>query len=444
MENKRYNIFTAIALIIGTVIGSGIFFKSDNILFYTNGNVGLGVVVFCFASIAIVFGCLTLSELARRTDKTGGVISYAGDFYGKKFASAFGWFFSIIYYPTLSVVVSWVVGIYVCMLFNIQSTLETQIGIGFAFLILCVLYNIFIPRFAGYFQQGSTIIKLIPLFILAFAGLFAGNPQPLQMPQATEAIKPLGWIAAIGPVAFAFDGWVTATSISSELKNAKRSLPLALIISPLFILLAYLAYFVGVSRLMGPANILALGDEHVNLAANQILGSFGAKFLLVCIIISVMGTVNGVVMAGIRAPYALALDKLIPFSKKLGTLDEHQMPVNSGKLFMGLCFIWYLVHFCTMKYSILPNSDISEISIVVQYLIYIILYLKVMHLRKMGQVRGIFRGVIFPLLASLGSIIILIGGLQNPLAPFYALFCILILWVGYYYGKKSPVVDTKK
>ena len=72
--NGRYNLITALAMIVGIVIGSGIFFKADNVLKYTNGNVALGVGVFVLAAVAIIFGSLSIAELAKRTDAHGGLI----------------------------------------------------------------------------------------------------------------------------------------------------------------------------------------------------------------------------------------------------------------------------------------------------------------------------------------------------------------------------------
>ena len=82
MEKGRYGLPTVIAMIVGIVIGSGIFFKSDNILLATGGNVPLGVAVFLLGGIGIVFGGLCLGELAARTDRPGGVIAYAEDLAG--------------------------------------------------------------------------------------------------------------------------------------------------------------------------------------------------------------------------------------------------------------------------------------------------------------------------------------------------------------------------
>ena len=88
-QRREYGLFTTIAMIVGIVIGSGIFFKSDDMLGYTNGNVGLAVLVFCIAAFTIVFGCLTFSQLAALTDKPGGVITYANEFIGQTLGQPF-------------------------------------------------------------------------------------------------------------------------------------------------------------------------------------------------------------------------------------------------------------------------------------------------------------------------------------------------------------------
>ena len=84
MEKKKYGLFTSIGMIVGIVIGSGIFFKSDNILVATNGSIFLGVLVFCIAAFGIIFGSLSIAELASRDSKAGGIITYAENSYNKK------------------------------------------------------------------------------------------------------------------------------------------------------------------------------------------------------------------------------------------------------------------------------------------------------------------------------------------------------------------------
>ncbi|MBQ6811061.1 MAG: amino acid permease, partial [Firmicutes bacterium] len=115
-SKERYSLFTAITMIVGIAIGSGIFFKADNVLAATGGSVFYGVILFVLGAVAIIFGGLSVAELASRTNKPGGIITYSEEFVSTRYGSAFGWFHCLVYYPTLICVVSYVVGIYLCTL----------------------------------------------------------------------------------------------------------------------------------------------------------------------------------------------------------------------------------------------------------------------------------------------------------------------------------------
>ena len=436
MKKNEYGLFTAIAMIVGVVIGSGIFFKSDNILVATGGSISLGVLVFCLAAIAIIFGSLTVSELASRTSQAGGVISYAEESYNKSVACAFGWFQTFLYFPTLIAVVAWVAGIYICMLFGLESRLNIQILIGLAIIIVLFITNTLSAKLGGYFQNASTIIKLIPLIFIAVIGLIFGDVSKVSFSDITT-MQSAGWITAIAPIAFSFDGWIVATSIGHEIKDSKKNLPKALIIAPIFILLVYIIYFVGVSTYLGPDVVISLGDGHVDLIANKILGSFGAKVMLIFVIISIVGTVNGLILGLIRLPYSLAIREMFPNSKKISKLDEKiNMPLNSAIVGFALCIFWTIAHYLTTKFGLLSNSDISEISITVSYVMYILLYIKVFRLGCKGEVKGLWRGFINPVLAILGSLIILVGSLSNELFWIYSGICSLVIIISIIFWKK--------
>lgn len=427
MKKNQYGLFTAIAMIVGVVIGSGIFFKSDNILVATGGSISLGVLVFSIAALGIIFGSLSISELASRNSKAGGIITYAEYSYNKSIACAFGWFHTFLYYPTLIAVVSWVTGIYTCILFGIDGTLELQIIIGLAVMLILFVTNVLSAKLGGYFQNASTIIKLIPLILIAFAGIFFGNPSSISMNDIT-AMQSTGWIAAIAPIAFSFDGWIVATSIGHEIKDPKKNLPKALIIAPLFILVVYILYFVGISVYIGPEQVMALGDAHVDLAANQIFGPWGAKLVITFVIVSIMGTVNGLIMGHTRLPYSLAIREMFPKSNKVSKVNEKLgVSVVSSLVATLLCVFWMVIHYLTMKYDFLPNSDISEISITINYVLYILLYVKVFRMGSSGEITGIWRSRLNPILAIIGSIIILLGSIANPLFWTYAVICALLL-----------------
>lgn len=440
MKKNEYGLFTAIAMIVGIVIGSGIFFKSDNILVATGGSVALGVLVFCIAAIAIIFGSLTISQLASRSSKEGGLIAYAEEYYNKSTSCAFGWFQTFLYFPTLIAVVSWVAGIYICILFGIEGTLEKQMLIGLAIMVFLFVINTLSAKLGGLFQNASTIIKLIPLLLIAVAGLVFGDTSSVSFSDIT-AMKSTGWIAAIAPIAFSFDGWVVSTSISHEIKDSKRNLPKALIIAPIFILIVYVLYFVGISMYIGPETIMSLGDAHVDLAANNLLGPWGAKIVLIFVIISIMGTINGLTLGMIRLPHSLSVRNMFPKSKVINKIDEKLlMPVNSAIVAFIIAIAWYIAHYLTTKFGLLPNSDISEISITMSYTMYILLYVKVIQLGRQGKISGIWNTIINPVLAIIGSLIILFGSMGNQLFWIYAAFCLLVMLLAVLFCKKNEKI----
>ena len=437
-KREKYGLITSITMIIGICIGSGIFFKSDNVLAATGGSVPLGILVFAIAAISIVFGGLAVSELASRTDKPGGIIAYSEEFVSRRFACCIGWFQTLVYYPALIAVVSWVIGVYFCILFAIPASFPVQLAIGVGFYAASYLLNTFAPKAGGAMQNITTLLKLVPLIVIAVLGLAFGDPLRGISQTAPAQLQTAGWLSAIGPVAFSYDGWIVSTSISHEIRDAKRNLPKALVLAPLLVMLVYILYFTGVASLLPANEIIVLGDDHVAAIARNLLGDMGARVILIFIIISVVGTVNGLVLGFIRQPYSLALDgKLFPGSKRLARIHpKWNMPLASSLLAFSLCLFWSAAHYFTHSFDLLPNSDVSEISIALNYLLYTVLYAQVFRLYRRGLIKSRWRGIIVPLFAFLGSLIVLLGSLQNALFPLYAGFCLLVILAAFLYYQK--------
>lgn len=433
---KSYRLPTAIAMIVGICIGSGIFFKSDNILSATGGSVTRGILVFLLGAAGIVFGGLSIAQLAARTSRSGGIVAYAEAFVGQGFACGVGWFQSFLYFPTLVAAVSRAAGHYVCSLFSIADTLETQCLVGFLIFTLCFLWNVWSARLGGLLQNTATILKLFPLLLVAICGLFAGDPQSA-IAHAPHMPADTGWLSAIGPVAFAYDGWIIATAISHELKDAKRNMPRALLIAPLFVTAVYILYFLGVSSLLGPETVLSMGDRHVALLAQRLLGSFGAKLMLLFILIAVAGTLNGVILGYIRLPYALAQRGMLPFSR----LFAGPSPLLRALPGYAASCIWTAVNYFCERFSWLPNADVSEVPIVIGYLLYAVLYCQVFRLWRQGQIHGFLRGALIPALALLGAGIVLWGGLQSGAHLIFAVFCLLVIAAGFFYGRRGGMAQ---
>ncbi|NLT49042.1 MAG: APC family permease [Clostridiales bacterium] len=428
-------------MIVGIVIGSGIFFKSDDMLAYTGGNVGLAVLIFCIASFTIIFGSLCFSQLAARTDKPGGPITYYNEFIGTRWAVMFGWFQTFVYYPTLTVILSWVTGIYFCSLFGLDWGFNGWMAVGFAWFLICYGFNIASAKAGGLFQEISVIIKLIPLFVVALGGIFLGDPISVVMnpsPEAIEATKTLAWVAAIGPVAFSFDGWVVSMAVAHEVKDSKRNMPRALVAAPLCILIAYLLYFLGICGYIGPDQVMEMGDASVTLIAENLMGTTFATLITAFVTISVMGTTNGVILGSIRLPYSLALRNALPGSESLKKLNPNsKMPVNSAVFAMAVCLIWWVVHFLQNQYAWLVNGDVSEIAIAMSYLLYVPLYLVLFNMWRKREITTLRYGIIYPILATCGSLFVLIGSMANPQFKFFIVINLIPLILGYLYGKNA-------
>ena len=115
---------------------------------------------------------------------------------------------------------------------------------------------------------------------------------------------------------------------------------------------------------------------------------------------------------------------MFPNSKKVKKVNEFLgMPVYSALVGFIISVVCLAVHYITQNYNLLPNGDISEISITVNYMLYILLYFKVFKMGLNGEINGLWRGKINPILATVGSLIILFGSFSNPLFLSYLLIC---------------------
>lgn len=408
-------------------------------LLYTGGNTILGVAVFCIGALSIIFGSLTITELSMRTRKNGGIVGYYDEFVSSKAASAFGWFQTFVYYPTINAVVSWVSAIYIFNLFRFNATLEAQVLLGFFIFTLIYGVNILSYRVGGYIQNISTIIKLIPLLLIAFLGIFWANTVPEIPPDVTVIGKTdvgFKWLAALAPIAFSFDGWIVATSITNEVKNPKKNMTLALIIGPIVVLTVYLLYFLGLNQMLGSEFIMSTGNLGINMVGTLLFGQYGPSILMLFIIIAIVGVINGISLGSLRMPQALASMNMLPNSQKIAKIHpKYEISLLSSLISYFIAVLWMLLHYITQKSGILRGGDISEISIVFSYLCYVILYVRVIQLKRAHEVKGIFKGFICPLLAMGGAGIILLGGILSN--PFYVIsfiiFCSIICGIGYFF-----------
>ena len=443
--NKRYyGLTTAIAMIVGVVIGSGIFFKADDVLKYTGGNVWLGVLVFGLGAFSMIFGCLTIAELAIRSRKSGGAIGYYEEFVSEKLASGFGWFQMFIYLPALMSIIGFASGKYICSLLEISPTNINILIVGC--LLVCIFYaiNIASAKFAGIFQISATGIKLIPLLAIVIFGIFFTPSHPAVPAGITvQPVHDVGiaWLGALTAVAFSYDGWIVASGITNDVKNPKKTMPLAFTIGPIIVLFAYVFYFYGLSEMLGSEYIMSV-PNYIDKAGQIIFGEYGSKILVVFILVSVLGGGNGVTLTTLRMPGILAQKNMMPWIDKTSEHDRPHFHWKSVVMAMGSGIAWLVIKYFTEEYKIFGKIDGADAAVAFTYICFSVLYIKVMMMRKSHSI-GIFKGLICPILALFGASIVLIGGFTLDAMPMIilCLVCAIVVVLGYNYHHKFDHKD---
>ncbi len=440
----KFGLFTTISMIAGIVIGSGIFFKTDDVLYATDGNVLMGVLLWSVGAIGIIFGGLCISRYAMKNDTVGGLITYCEDAWGKRFGYMAGWFQTVFYYPALIAILCWISGMYIGLIFNITDPFSLPVWLmTITILIVFFLLNVLATAKAGAFQNITLVLKISALLILTLIGLCFGQAANLSASAAPAAMK-TGLFTGLIACAFSFDGWFIAPSIAHEIRDPKKNLSKALVIVPLLILTIYLAYFIGINYLLGPAQIMQLGDSSVGYIASSLVGGIGSKIVYCAVSLSVLGTVNGIVLGYIRLPYALALRREIIGYRALARLDQtRDIPLNSALLCFILSSLWLLLHFFSslkLKLGFLDFSSLSidSIPIVLTYLFYASLYLKlILDGRRDPAHRSWRYHLLYPLLALAGAILVLIGGLQGS-GWIYLVISVIGILAGILVRPKQP------
>lgn len=432
MEHKlerKYGLFTAICMVAGIVIGSGVFFKAQTILERTGGNMPLGVLAWIIGGVIMMVCLLTFSFMGQKYEKVNGIVDYAEATVGKKYGYLMGWFVATVYYPAMTSVLCWVTARYMLeFIVSVNPAFPLIIPAAEGGCILgpeCIMLSLFIlcfsyavnalsPKLAGKFQNATTVIKLIPLALMAVIGIIYGlaNGMLTQNFQtdavvATTSDSPL--FAAVCSTAFAYEGWIIATSINAEIKNSKKNLPRALIIGGIIIAACYILYYVGVA---GGATNQELIDKGATIAFSNIFGGVLGNILKLFIAISCYGTTNGLMLACCRGMYAVAARGEGPKPETFSQLDEKtNMPNNSsiiGLLLIGIWFCYFYLSNLAGTWSGPFVFDSSELPIITIYLMYLPIFIQWMRKEKE---QSIVRRFLLPALALCGSIFMIIASI---------------------------------
>ncbi len=443
---KRFGIFVAISLVVGIVIGSGIFFKADDTIIYTNGDVKMAILAWVIGGLAMIFAALTLAEFSGRIEKCNGLVDYFEKAYGRFAAYLMGWFQLNVYYTALAAILAYVSSVYTLALFshpNPGNSISTW-STAFIYLVLGFALNYFSPKLAARFQVSATVIKLIPLVAIGVVGTISGVINGVTTSTLSEATRQTlgggGFAAAVVACSFAYEGWQIAVTVNAEIKDAKKTLPRALIFGSLVIMVVYILFLVGVNSVCTTEEILAQGDNAVTFAATNLFGSVFASLITGFVVISCLGTFNGLTMTAIRIPYSLAIRNNGIMPKKMAKLNEKtKMPPNSALYAFIITLIYFGIWYGSLNNVFGQYIGLDEIPIVMAYVSYVFLY--VYYIKEFKDLSLVKRYVI-PILALIGTGIIIYGGVTNPNIGMYMGVSVVIILFGLIFYRKEEADDS--
>lgn len=405
---KRYGLLTAISMVVGIVIGSGVFFKATKVLSNNNGSMGRSLLTVAIVGVIMLICSFVFATLASRYEKVNGVVDYAEAALGKDYAYYVAWFMTLIYYPTLTSCLAWITAQYAGVLFGYPAGGSTHFWVGLLILVLDGLLNAYAPKLAGKLQVSTTIIKLVPLVLMAVVGTIVGLNNGLTVSafaatSAQVATQGGGLMGAIVAFAFAYEGWIIATSINSELKDAKKNLPLALTFGALIVVVIYMAYFLGLTGSMTTADMMAAAGNLPSVAFGNIFGKAAGTLIFVFIVISCLGTTNGLMMGCARGAYSLGARGEGIAPKHFAKINEKaQMATASGWFGIVIALLWYLYwqfFFIEAKGPSFFNWEPDELPIITLYAAYIPIFVSLM---IKGKDLKTFKRFVLPALAIAG------------------------------------------
>jgi APA family basic amino acid/polyamine antiporter len=325
-ELKRdLGLWAAVAIVIGTVIGSGLF-RVPQTMVQNVGTGGWVMLVFVVGGILSLCGALSYAELAAAMPGAGGEYVYLTEAYGPVWGFLYGW---TQMWVAKSGSVATLATAFFEYLANFRPELEQvfytiplPLGehgaplplkygqlLAMALILFLALINYFGVKAGGDVQVILTGVKIGAILVIIVAGL-AWHSSPahaVQVPLVPMTVA--GFFAALVAALWAYDGWNNVSMVASEIKRPQRYLPLALIGGTAAVIVLYLlansAYF----HVLSAAEVGA--NKRVAAAMMQrIVGPWGAGAVSIAVMISIFAALNGSILSGARVPYAMARDRL--------------------------------------------------------------------------------------------------------------------------------------
>src|SRR5437016_4282994 len=299
---RDLGLWSAAAIVVGTVIGSGIFLVPRTMI-QRVGSPEMVFVVWVVGGLLSLAGALSYAELAAAMPEAGGEYVYLREAYGPVWGFLYGWtqmwvaksgsiatlatgFFYYLtnFLPQLNgvlLVVPLPIGAH-------GAPLEIRYGQIFAMALILFLaaVNYFGVKIGGEVQVGVTVVKVALILFIIVAGLGWGHRQAATAPMAGTALSFAGFFAAMVAALWAYDGWNNVSMVASEIREPQRNLPLALIWGTLAVVIIYILANAAYFYVLTPLEVAASSRVAADMM-RRILGSAGANLVSVAAMISI-------------------------------------------------------------------------------------------------------------------------------------------------------------
>jgi APA family basic amino acid/polyamine antiporter len=428
----------ATAIVVGTIIGSGIFLVPYEMIRATGAS-SLVYLAWIAGGLLSLFGAMTYAELSTLLPYAGGEYVYIRGAYGDLPAFFYMWTWFAVAKPasiaSSTIGLALVLAVFPAMhwldtpVFHIPFTVLWQQVFAIAATWLITGLNYLGIRKAGNFQLIFTWLKVVLILAIVFIcfGSFGGHWSNF----ATHFIGAHGgfggFMIALIAALWAYDGWNDLTMVAGEVKNPQRSLPIALIAGLAMVGVLYMATNAAIQYLL-PAAHIAASPRPAVAALAAITGPWGAGLVSIAMAVSIVVSLNGTIMSGGRIPYAAARDGLF-FRRMADVHPRFQSPSTSliVQALLTTALLFAVGHF----------QQLFELAIFAEWLFYMITATTIFYYRKRDQEKRVFHVWGYPYVPALfiaasgvllvysyaenlkssliGTVIILAGGALYPL-----------------------------
>lgn len=296
------------AIMVGTVIGSGIFLVPHNVALQVHSPTTM-MAVWALGGLLTLAGALSLAEMGAAMPHTGGVYVYLREAYGRLPAFLYGWGMLLVVQSGSIATLAVAFGIYSAQFIPLTPAGQKLVSGGV--IALLTLVNVLGTRQGSIVQTVFTWAKLAGLGLIMAAAFFSRHTSALVAlgpPAVKSSISAFG-VALIG-VLWSYEGWHMLSYTAGEVKEPARTLPRSYLLGALAVMGVYCGANLAYLRILSPA--VMVGHQRVAALALQIaLGPRGAWFVSVLILCSIFGALNGSTLTGARAYFAMAQDGVL-------------------------------------------------------------------------------------------------------------------------------------